>query len=300
MRLLLLLLALPLLPCSLANGQTAPAKRKLLVCSTTQVADFARQIVGDRWQVESVLKPGQDPHLYEVKPGDAELVAQADLCAHNGWHLEGKDWMRLLCDEQRKKLVTCVDGVQPYVLKEGESSRPDPHAWFSPINAAVYVRNLLKGIVAADPAHAAEYEARADLYNQELRALHIWAQKQVSAVPPEKRVLVTSHDAFNYFCHAYAFTPKSPAGWSTGQEIGGGVTPERKDETVKSIREARVKAIFVETSVNEKLIREIAGEAGVKVGGKLYSDSMGEPGSAGETYIGMLRENVLTIVEALK
>jgi manganese/iron transport system substrate-binding protein len=291
----LLLAAVAALP---ASAQQAP--RKLLVCSTTQVADFARQIVGDRWRVVSILKPGQDPHLYEIKPGDAELVRQADLCAHNGWHLEGKDWMKLLADEQGKKIITCVEGVQPYVLKEGEGKRPDPHAWFSPLNAAVYVRNLLQGISAADPGHKAEYESRADLYNQQLRALHVWAQKQISAVPPDRRVLVTSHDAFNYFCLAYGFKPAAPVAWSTGDEVGAGLTQERKDQTVAEIRASRVKAIFVETSVNEKVIREIANDAGVKVGGRLYSDSMGEPGSAGESYLGMLRENVLTIVEALK
>jgi len=112
-------------------------------------------------------------------------------------------------------------------------------------------------------------------------------------------VLVTSHDAFNYFCDAYGFTASAPVGWSTGSEIGGGLTPERRKKVVESIRDAGVKAIFVETSVNPKLIREIAEEAGVTIGGELYSDSMGAPGTGGETYIGMMRENVLTITGAL-
>jgi manganese/iron transport system substrate-binding protein len=288
-----------LLTANAANAQEA-SSRPLLVCSTTQVADFARQIVGDRWQVQSILAPGQDPHLYEIKPGDANLVARATLCAENGWHLEGKDWMATLAKGASKPLVTCVVGLKPLQLATGEEPVKDPHSWFTPANATVYVRNLLQGICQIDPQHRREYEARAELYVNELRTLHVWIQKQVNAIPIERRILVTSHDAFNYFCHEYSFKSAAPAGWSTGAEIGGGVTPERRNEAVESIRQHGVKAIFVETSVNPELLRQIADDAGVKIGGTLYSDSMGTVGSAGETYLGMMRENVLTIAEALK
>ena len=110
---------------------------------------------------------------------------------------------------------------------------------------------------------------------------------------------MTSHDAFNYFAKEYGFVNRAPVGWSTGSEVGGGMTPERRRVVIDSIRSFGVKAVFVETSVNPKLIREIAREAGVAIGGRLYSDSMGEVDSAGESYIGMMRENVLTIVRAL-
>lgn len=278
---------------------------KVAVCSTTQVADFTRQIVGDRFEVISILAPGQDPHLYEIKPGDADLAARADLCLENGWHLEGKDWMRTLADGAGKPLVTCTDGAKPLTIAGGAEAggarpRRDPHAWFSPANAAVYVRNIVKGVVEIDPKHRDEYEARADLLLSQLRTLHIWIQKQVNAIPADRRILVTSHDAFNYFCRDYGFRAVAPAGWSTGDEIGAGVTAERRQQAIDSIREYGVKAIFVETSVNPTLIQQIAADAGVQIGGELYSDSMGAPGSAGETYFGMMRENVLTIVEALK
>lgn len=274
--------------------------RKLIVCSTTQVADFARQIAGDRWEVKGILAPGQDPHLYETKPGDATLVAKADLCIENGWHLEGKDWMRRLADNAGKPLVTCVEGLPPLELQEGEEKVKDPHAWFTPRNASQYVRNITAAISNADPKNKREYEARAALYLAELRELNNWILRQLSEIPAEKRVLVTSHDAFNYFCREYKFTAKTPAGWSTGDELGAGVTEERRRQTLETIRKSGVRAIFVETSVNDKMIRTIADQAGVKIGGRLYSDSMGEPGSAGESYIGMMRENVLTIIEALR
>ena len=284
--------------CAALRGQELPK----IICSTTQVADFARQIVGDRWLVESVLSPGQDPHLYRTTPNDVEKVSQAKLCLENGWHLEGNDWMGKLAADAGKPLVACAEGVMPLLLTAGkeELEIKDPHAWFTPQNAAVYVRNILRGIIELDPEHADEYQARAELYLAELRALHVWIVQQVSVIPPGRRVLVTSHDAFRYFCEAYGFRTAAPAGWSTGEEIGGGITPAKRRESLDSIRQFGVKAIFVETSVNPKLIRELAREAGVVVGGKLYSDSMGQAGSAGETYIGMMRENVLTIVNGLK
>ena len=283
-------------------GDERSDDRPILACSTTQVADFARQVVGDRYNVQSILSPGADPHLYEIKPSDARLVVKATLCAENGLHLEGGDWMRKLAEQAGKaeKLITCTAGVEPLKLQvEGETVK-DPHAWFSPVNAAIYVNNILEAVCQDDPDHAAEYRARASLYLAQLHTLDRWARDQITAIPSGQRVLVTSHDAFNYFCQNFGLKSSAPVGWSTGQEIGGGLTPQRREAVVESIRDSGVKAIFVETSVNPKLIHEIAKEAGVEIGGKLYSDSMGPPGSAGETYLGMMRENILTIVEALR
>jgi manganese/iron transport system substrate-binding protein len=112
--------------------------------------------------------------------------------------------------------------------------------------------------------------------------------------------LVTNHDAFQYFAKEYGFTNTAPIGWSTGSEVGGGVTPKRREQVVNSIKEMNVKAIFFETTINPKLIKEIANDAGVQIGGELYSDSMGDEDSAGETYIGMMRENVIKITRGLK
>ena len=276
------------------------AKRQLIVCSTTQVADFARQVVGDSWEVRSILAPGQDPHLYQPTPNDARLVRQADLCLDNGLHLEGNDWMRSLASSAGKPIVSCTEGVAPLELEDEGQLVRDPHAWFTPKNAVIYVRNIVRAVSQLDPRNKRQYEARAELYISQLQTLHAWIQRQVNLIPSQRRVLVTSHDAFNYFCRDYGFTAKTPAGWSTGDEVGGGVTEARRRETLKAIQASGVKAIFVETSVNDKMIRTLAGEAGVKIGGRLYSDSMGPPGSAGETYLGMMRENVLTIAEALK
>jgi manganese/iron transport system substrate-binding protein len=274
--------------------------RRLLVCSTTQLADFARNVVGDRWDVRSILAAGQDPHLYSVKPGDAVLVSQASLCLENGWHLEGKDWMRRLAEQARRPLVTCVEGVEPYRFTEKGVEVHDPHAWFTVPNALRYVENIRAAVAQIDPDHQEEYQLRARFYGEQLTVLDRWIHDQFAAIPESQRVLVTSHDAFNYFCREYGLRPASPAGWSTNEEIGGGITPQRRQKVVESIVGMGVKAIFVETSVNPKMIRVIAEEAGVRIGGELYSDSMGAAGTGGETYLGMMRENVLTIVGALR
>ena len=285
----------------LATGAMGePAKRLKIVCSTTQIADFARQVAGDRCEVVCILGPGVNPHVYQPVPGDSRLVESADLCAHNGLNLEGKNWMATLAkDNGNKPLVTCTDGVKPLDLDYEGHKVLDPHAWFDPRNAAIYVNNLLAGLVKLDPAGEGSYRARADLYLRQLRVLDAWIQDRVSRVPAERRVLVTSHDAFNYYAARYGMKVRSPVGWSTCSEIGGGMTPQRRRTVVKSIKDAGIPAIFVETSVNPKLIRQIAKEAGVKIGGELYSDAMGGPGTAGETYIGMMRENTLSVSEAL-
>jgi manganese/iron transport system substrate-binding protein len=277
----------------------------VLVCSTTQVADLARQVVGDRCDVRCILAPGADPHTYQPTPDDVTLVLGADLCLQNGLHLEGKNWMATLAADAGRPLVTCAEHVPPIEIGEEGEAIPDPHAWLAPVNAAAYVNAIVRAVCELDPPGAPGYEARAALYLHQLRVLDAWIREQVSRIPMGRRVLVTTHDAFNYFCREYGFNEANdflsiaPVGWSTGGEVGAGMTPERRRRVVQSIRDSGAPAIFVETTINPKQIREIAAETGVRVGGELYSDSMGEAGTAGETYVGMMRENVLRITEAL-
>ncbi len=292
--------------CSIPLTVVAENNPKTIVASTTQIADFARQIAGDRMIVHSILAPGADPHTYQPTPDDVQLVLGADLCLENGMHLEGKSWMTTLAKDAGKPIVTTTNGVQPLSIEEEGEMVADPHAWFSPRNVTVYVSNITRGLSEIDPDGKWEYEARAKLFLQQLRVLDGWVREQVALIPTERRILVTTHDAFNYFCTEYKFNANNnflsiaPVGWSTGAEVGGGMTPQRRRLVVDSIRKSGAPAIFVETSVNPKQIREIAKETGVAIGGELYSDSMGPEGSAGETYIGMMRENVLLIVNALR
>jgi manganese/iron transport system substrate-binding protein len=306
LRLFAMLLTLTMLWAPRAMAARDAADKPVVVASTTQIADFARQVAGDRLIVRSILAPGADPHTYQPTPDDVQIVLGADLCLENGLHLEGKSWMASLAKDAGKPLVTATRGLTPLAIPSAGQSIADPHAWFSPRNAALYVNNIVTALEQLDPAGAAEYRARAKLYLQQLRVLDAWIREQVSRIPPQRRILVTTHDAFNYFCREYRFNPDNdylsiaPVGWSTGSEVGAGMTPERHRQVVESIRQAGAPAIFVETTINPKQIRELARETGVRIGGELYSDSMGPAGSAGETYIGMMRENVLLIVQALK
>ncbi len=280
--------------------------RPVVVASTTQIADFARQIGGDTIIVRSIMAPGADPHTYMPTPNDVQLVLGADLCLENGLHLEGKNWMATLAHDAGKPLLTVTNGIEPLLFNESGEQIVDPHAWFSPRNAAVYVNNIVAGLSDLDPDNRSTYVARARLYLQQLRVLDAWIREQVATIPPEQRILVTTHDAFNYFCREYRFNAANdylsiaPVGWSTGGEVGAGITPERRRRVIESIKASGTRAIFVETSVNPKQIREIARETGIVIGGELYSDSMGPADSAGETYIGMMRENVLMIINALR
>jgi manganese/iron transport system substrate-binding protein len=299
---LLVLLFVGLSGAALADS----VKKPVVVASTTQIADFARQVGGDQVVVKSILAPGADPHTYTVTPDDVQIVLGADLCIENGLHLEGKNWMKTLATDAKKPLVTATRGIQPLLIDGKGESIPDPHAWFTPRNAAVYVNNIIKAMIELEPQNQILFQARGKLFLQQLRVLDAWIREQLNQVPTQRRILVTTHDAFNYFCREFKLNERNdflsiaPVGWSTGAEVGAGITPERRRMVVKSIMESGAPAIFVETTINPKQIREIAKETGVKIGGELYSDSMGPRGSAGETYIGMMRENTLLIVNALK
>lgn len=277
---------------------SAQTNKKVIVCSTTQIADFTRQIVGDRWEVICVLAPGEDPHTYEVGNDDLLAVKRADLCIENGWNLEGHSWMKNLAETAGKPIITCVENVEPLKIDQDGETINDPHAWFNTTNAAVYVINIRNAVSKLDEEHAEEYKARTELYLIQLRALDHWIKEQVNAIPIARRILVTHHDAFGYFSQAYGFQAISPVGWTTGELAG--VAIDQRQEIVKQIRDLGVKSIFVETSVNRELLDGIAKETGITIGGELYSDAMGAAGTAGENYIGMMRENVLTIVNHLK
>lgn len=299
----LVLISLSQLQCLRAEVEASMGQHEekpSILCSTTQIADFTRNVVGDSFDVKCVLAPGADPHTYMPTPKDAQMAVRASICVQNGLNLEGKNWMATLAKDAGKPIITASDGIKPLILDTDGKKTPDPHAWFSPENGAIYVRNITSGIAAFQPQLKWEFEARAKLYLSQLRALDSWIRQITHMIPPKQRILVTSHDAFNYFAQEFGFKNQAPIGWSTGSEIGAGMTPTRFKTVVASIKSLGVKAVFVESSVNPKLIREIAREAGVKIGGELYSDSMGAAGTAGETYIGMMRENVLTIVDGLK
>jgi len=298
--------ALGLAGCQAAGGPGAPAGNPgpgrvlRVVASTTQVADFARNVGGDRVQLTQLLKPNVDPHDYEASPADVQAIATADLVVKNGVGLE-----KFLDDAIGSAgfTGTVVDTSAGVAIHPGDAQEKegDPHIWHDPTNAKIMVRNIATAFEAKDPAGRAAYEANYAGYAAKLDALDTHIRAEIDAMPAAQRKLVTNHDAFGYYVARYGlqFVGSVIPSFDTSAELSG------KDiaDLVAKIKAAGVKAIFSESSLPPKTAEAIGREAGVTVvegEDALYGDSLGPPGSAGATYLTMERHNTDTIVRALR
>ena len=270
-----------------------------VVATTTMIADAARVIGGDAVQVVGIMREGEDPHIYRVKPRDATAIAQAQVVLTNGLHLEAT--LGDIVDHKATGRVVRLaeqDGIDPISGADGDGAA-DPHCWMDVQAFRLYAAGIRDALVEADPEHAEGYRARAAAYLAELDALDAWVRGQFAAVPEAQRVIITSHDAFNYYGRAYGVEVHGVVGISTEQQASPGDITRLES----LIRERAVRAVFYETSVTDtlnRLIAQIAESTGVRVGGELYSDSLGEEGTEAGTYIGMIRHNTQTMVEALR
>lgn len=290
-----------------ADRDRAPedlAARQLRVVATTgMITDIVREVGGERVAVTGLMGPGVDPHLYKASEGNVILMAEADVIFYNGLHLEGK--MTEVFEKMGGRIptVAVTDGIDRELLlrpPEFEGAF-DPHVWFDVTLWMKAVEKAAEGLSGIDPAHAESYRKNAAAYRERLDALHRYVQARVEELPPERRVLITAHDAFNYFGRAYRFEVRGLQGVSTVTEAGTGDIRE----LAQVIVERRIPAVFVETSISPRYIealREAVAARGytVKIGGGLYSDAMGDPGTPAGTYVGMVRHNIDTIVDALK
>lgn len=300
-RLLLGILVAGLLPLTLG------AEPLRVAATTSLVADLVRQVAGPEAEVTSLMGPGVDPHLYKPTTQDVRTLDQAQVIFYNGLHLEGR-MTDLLVRMARRGLP--VYPIAESIPEDRLLSPPDyegahdPHIWFDPELWALAVDTVVRGLSEANPAQAEFYAERGQAVQAELRALRAWAQERIARLPEARRILITSHDAYNYFGRAFGFTVLGVQGISTVTEAG------LADMTALAdlIRQREVPAIFVETSVSPRTIQRLRDETGVRIGGELFSDALGEPGrleeAAGErydvgTYAGMFRHNVNTLVEAL-
>lgn len=289
----LLLLAL-LAPACQRTPSGAANGTPVVVASTTMLHDLVRQLGGTDVQAECIMTPGTDPHLYQPRPSDAALVGRSQLVVRNGLGLEG--WIDDLLANAggERPTVTATTGVTPLE----HDGTPDPHFWFDVEAWAVAAENVHVGLLGAREWDAATRErlaARHQAYQAHLEALHAWVEAQWAQVPETRRVLVTSHDAFAYHGAAYGVQVVSVQGVSTVQEA----SPRDVIGVVEAVRQRSIPMVFGETSVNGGLIEQVAREAGVPVGGPLYSDSLGAPDSPAATYTGMMVENVCMIVTGL-
>jgi manganese/zinc/iron transport system substrate-binding protein len=284
-----------------AQDKSGSSRKIKVVCTTTMIADLARTIAGDDAEVLGIMRPGEDPHIYDVRPRDAQLLADADLILANGLHLEATLAHAMENNAKKGAKIVKLAETPKITALESEATRgaPDPHCWFNVDYFRFYAESARDALIETDPAHAQKYRERADKYAKELEELHGWVKQQIASIPREQRVMVTSHDAFQYYGRTYFIDVYAVIGISTEQQPKPGDIARLES----IVRERGVKALFVETSVSETLnniVKKVAESSGAKIGGTLYSDSLGEPGTEAGTYIGMVRHNTRTIVEALK
>jgi len=273
-----------------------------IVATTGMVADLARNIGQDSVTVEALMGPGVDPHLYKATQGDLVRLRNADIIFYNGLRLEGK--MGEVFDklQQVKTVVPIAEGISTNTLMQDPTyeGAPDPHIWFDVELWSLTIDTVVETLVEFDPESADYYRENAKAYKARLQELDAFVSEQIQRIPEDKRILITAHDAFNYFGRAYDIEVRGLQGISTLSEFG---LRDRVD-LVNFITEKEIKSVFVETSVSEKNIESIVEgcrQRGheVKIGGNLYSDAMGPAGTPEGTYIGMVRANVKTIVEGL-
>jgi zinc/manganese transport system substrate-binding protein len=291
-----------------------------VVASFSIIADFAKNVGGDRIELTTLVGPDGDAHVYEPKPTDAVAMAGADVVLVNGLQFEG--FLQRLVDASATKasIVELTKGVETLKMeeeghhdeaaeaKEGEEHAAeeeeeghhhhgdvDPHAFQSVPNAEIYVKNIADAFCAADSAGCQTYQANATAYTAKLKALDAEVKAAVESIPADKRTIITSHDAFGYFAHQYGITFLAPEGISTESEASAADVAA----LIKQVKEDKASAIFVENITNQRLIEQIAAETGLKVGGTLFSDALSDESGPAPTYIDMMRGNIATIRGAI-
>lgn len=250
----------------------------------------------------SLMGPGIDPHLYKASQGDIQKLNKADIIYYNGLHLEGKMGEVFEKMSKDKPTVAVANSIpENKLLNANDSDAHDPHVWFD-IQAWIYVIDVVEQELSKlSPENEGIFKENAKSYKEKLEDLDLYAREQIKSIPENSRVLVTAHDAFNYFGHAYGLEVMGLQGLSTDSEYG------LKDVQglVDTLTERNIKAVFVESSISEKSITAVVEGAKkqnhqVVIGGELYSDAMGEADTDQGTFIGMFKHNVDTIVSSLK
>lgn len=286
-----------------ASAPDGDGSRYTIVTTTGMVTDIVQQVAGEHAAVEGIMGTGVDPHLFRPSTSDHAKLIAADVIFYSGLMLEGGLENALKKAQERGKPAYAVtEGIDPSYVRRPEhfEGHPDPHVWNDISAWSECVEFIAKSLAEYDPKHAAEYQQNAERYRAELAKLDAYAKSVIASVPEKHRVLVTAHDAFEYFSSAYAIPVKSVVGITTESEAG----VEDINSLVAFLVENQIPAVFVETSVNSRNIEAViegASKRGweVKVGGTLFSDAMGAPGTYEGTYIGMMDHNATVVARAL-
>jgi manganese/zinc/iron transport system substrate-binding protein len=280
-------------------GDAASGKLKVTT-TVNMVSDLVREVGGEHVVVSELMGPGVDPHLFKASAGDVDKLMNADVVFYVGLMLEGKIQDTLDKVESAYAVTSKIDTKRLEKPEEFEGHF-DPHIWFDVTLWVDTVDAVVDGLSKADSAHAADYKTNGEAAKAKMNALHEWALAKVKELPEAKRILITSHDAYNYFGRAYGFKVVGLQGISTVSEASLADVAKMVD----FIKENRVKAVFVESSVSPAAIKRISEDSGAVIGGELFSDAMGERGKMEHgydvgTYEGMIKHNLSTIVDALK
>ncbi|OUL19290.1 metal ABC transporter substrate-binding protein [Nostoc sp. 106C] len=295
-----ILLPLALISCSQPTGSNNPqgGGKPRVVATSTIIADLTQEIGGDEIKLTGILKPGTDPHVYEPVPADSRVLEEAKLILYNGYNLEPGLIKLMNAAGGNVRKVAVGEVVKPLELDKGKGEVvPDPHVWGSAENAIAMVGAIRDGLIELLPEDKEKFTQNATQLTNELKQLHSWINQQIQTIPADKRKLVTTHDAFQYYGRAYQI---AIAGTLIGISTEEQPSAQTVQRLVESIKKIGVSSIFAETTINPALIKTVAQEAGVKLASsQLYSDSIGAKGSQGDTYIKMMEANTRTIVEAL-
>lgn len=275
-----------------------------VVTTTTMITDLVKNIGGDLVEVQGLMGAGVDPHLYKASAGDVTKLSNADIIFYNGLHLEGKlveVFEKMGSDQITQVALGEKLDKEDLIGSDYFASNYDPHVWFNIRYFKQFTDEVVSTLSRKLPQHKQQFVANGEAYNKKLDALEAGIQGTIASLPQEKRILVTAHDAFNYFGKSYAFNVVGLQGLSTATEAG----VQDVQRLSQFIIENEVKAIFVESSVPQRTIEALqeavrAKGHEVKIGGSLYSDALGDAGTLEGTYIGMFEYNVNTIVNALK
>ncbi|MGR7910456.1 metal ABC transporter solute-binding protein, Zn/Mn family [Lysinibacillus capsici] len=285
------------------SAETEGEKEGIVVATTGQIADAIKEISGDHLQVSALMGPGVDPHLYKATQSDLSKLDKAEVIFYNGLHLEGQ-MLDIFEQMAKDKTVLAVGETldeKQLLASDTDAMLHDPHIWFDV--------ELWKGVVKAIstqlqeeyPEFKVDFQTNEAAYLKKLDDLQSYAEKRVNEIPQQQRILVTAHDAFNYFGRSQGFEVRGLQGLSTDSEYG----VKDVQEMVDFLVENKIKALFIESSVSDKAMKAViegAKEKGhdIVIGGELFSDAMGAEGTTEGTYIGMYQHNIDTIVDALK
>ncbi|UJW84618.1 metal ABC transporter substrate-binding protein [Devosia sp. SL43] len=280
----------------LAGSLPVLAQERLKAVTTfTIIADMARNVAGDAADVVSITKPGAEIHNYQPTPGDLIAAQDADLILWNGLNLE--QWFeQFLSNLGDVPSVVVTEGIEPMGIGEGPyEDKPNPHAWMSPTDALIYVENIRKAFVAADPANEAVYTANAAAYSAKITATVEPIRAAIAAIPEERRWLATSEGAFSYLTRDFGL--RELYLWPINADQQG--TPQQVRHVIDEVRANDVPAIFSESTISSKPAEQVARETGIKYGGVLYVDSLSEPDGPVPTYLDLLSVTTSTIVQGL-